>query len=161
MEAMEALGCTGSTTDIQPYDNQQLPLAEPGRPIMWGHSTPTNLEWPKIEMMAERARNAGYDPYGIVPIRGWLPMTKSQVERGRVVDRKRAEANARWAMEHIAKGMRQARVEWAWLLFEELLQRPEPVLHWLAWQLGLERTGRAPEIRNTNSKHWREEDWPA
>lgn len=150
------MGCVGSLQEIQPYDSA-LPKARDGRPIMWGKSVPTNLEWPDIAGMVSTTRARGYDVIAVVPVRGWYPMTRSQVMRGRVASIEEAESNIRRAVEYTAIELRAAGVEWVTVVYEELLTRPADAPHWLAERLGLlpyKASCALDIIRDENAKHW-------
>jgi len=156
---LKALGCRGSLTDPHPYA-RAIPRARAGGPpLWWSKSIPSNLEWPDIEGMVGRARKAEYEVEAIVPLRGWFPMTRSQVGLGRVETIAEAEHNIREAVEYVARELRRAEVEWITLIYEELLARPTEVVTWLADRLGIGGNAQhidraALSVRDENSKHW-------
>lgn len=162
MEILQAMGCHGSTGDRQPFDNGVPPVIR-GRPIMWGASLPRDRHWPDLEKRIGLVLEAGYTPHVLVVQRGLYPTSQSQQHRRRVPNALEAERNIAGGLARVYAAISRALCHqqatgfgYSILLYEELLDRPQAVLRWLADRIGLEyELGRLVRlVRDENAKHW-------
>lgn len=142
-------GCAGQYTHEQAFD-KELPLPE--HPIVWRRSVPYWGEWPDIAHCLFRLTRIGYIPHAVVITRDWYATACSQVANKHALDVELAERQMQRAMRYIYSNLMEAGVDFTWVTYEGLVQRPKATLEWLMERFGLP----VPdiEVHDGNAKYY-------
>jgi SAM-dependent methyltransferase len=129
-----AAGCAGDDTHEQRWD---AGLPEDEDLIVWRRSIPHLGSWYRIGLDVQKLREAGFRVLGIVTMRDWRSLIRSQVAANHVAEFDEAMENVRLAYQIIFRHLNDLNIPCFIMSYESLVQRPLEVQQDLAARLGL------------------------
>lgn len=142
-------GCLGSSEHLQPFDHE---IPSNRELIVWRRSFPHKGQWPNVPSLISTLQWRGYHVVGVVTLRDFSCMAKSQVRTHRPDTLREAISNIRKAYVTIFTGL--GKNPFFTVSYEELILRPALALESTCKLLGLEPTTDFEEIADGNEKYY-------
>jgi len=122
--------------------------------IHWFRSLPSlRYELDVLESMVASMRAAGYDVFGLVPVRNWFCAAGSQKRRHGVNGFGEVVHNMRVGYPHILSTYQRLDVPWMFAVYSEAIHQSD-YIHWVLNFMGLPSEIDLGEIKDENSKWW-------
>ncbi|MFB6214596.1 MAG: hypothetical protein ABEI54_01890, partial [Candidatus Bipolaricaulia bacterium] len=145
------MGFKGSDQHRQQWDDE---LPENQQKIVWRRSYPHDNKWPDLKTMTRRLRRRNYNVAAVVMERDMHATISSQMNHNHVDSAFQGVRQIKEAKRRIINDLRDAKVDYVPVSYENLVQRPKKAIQTLAEQLGVEYEDVNIEITDENEKHY-------